>query len=70
MKFTAALEISPSELRTIIKEQLERNGIQGIEEKDIQFVVQKVEFGNQRDSWEAHEFTKVVVNNIKVGHEE
>ena len=69
MKFKATIEISSLELRHIIEDYLERNGIKSVSDQDIQFIVEKREFGNQRDSWEAHEFTKVLVSNVRVGDE-
>ena len=69
MKFKATIEISSLELRHIIEDYLERNGIKSVSDQDIQFIVEKKEFGNQRDSWVEHEFTKVLIDNVRVGDE-
>ena len=69
MKFKATIEISSLELRHIIEDYLERNGIKSVSDQDIQFIVEKREFVNQRDSWVEHEFTKVLIDNVRVGDE-
>ena len=69
MKLKATIEISPLELRHIVEDYLEHNGIKSVSDQDIQFIVEKRELGNQRGSWEVHEFTKVLVNNVRVGED-
>ena len=69
MKFNATIEIDELKLRHILEEYFEQNGIKGISDPDIIFVVEEVERGDQRDHWTVHELTKVQIKNVKVGIE-
>ena len=69
MKFTASIEINTSQLRTIIEDYLERNGIKNVSDQDIHFIIEEVERGDQRDPWKALELTKVKIDNIRVGND-
>ena len=68
MKFGATITLTPNQLRTIIEDYLEQQGIKNVSDQDITFIVQEVTYGDQRDSWKKHELTKVEIKNILVGN--
>ena len=68
MKFGATITLTPNQLRTIIENYLEQQGIKNVNDQDITFVVQEVELGDQRDHWKQHELTKVEIKNIMIGN--
>jgi hypothetical protein len=69
MKFNATIELSDLQLRTIIEDYLEKQGIKNVSDPDIHFVIEEVERGDQRDSWKEYELTKVLIKNIRLGNE-
>lgn len=69
MKFKATVEITPLELKHIIADYLESHGIKMVSDQDIHFIVEEVAHGDQRDSWKAHELTKVKVEGLRIGED-
>ena len=69
MKFNATIELSVLQLRTIIEDYFEKQGIKNVSDPDIHFVVEEIERGDQRDPWKTHELTKVLIKNIRLGNE-
>lgn len=67
--FKATVEITPLELMHIIEDYCERNGLKGISDQDIVFKIDEVQHDNQRDAWVSHEFSKVIIKNVKVGQQ-
>ena len=68
MKFSATITLTTNQLRTIIENYLEQQGVKNVSDQDIVFVVQEVERGDQRDPWKQHELTKVEIKNILIGN--
>lgn len=68
MKFGATITLTPNQLRTIIENYLEQQGIKNVSDQDITFIIQEVERGDQRDHWKQHELTKVEIKNILIGN--
>ena len=66
MKFNATIELDKIQVLEIITKALEANGF-NISHQDIEFKIQEVERGDQRDHWKAHEFTGVKIKNIQIG---
>ena len=68
MKFGATVTLTPNQLRTIIEDYLEQQGIKNVSDQDITFVIQEVERGDQHDHWKQHELIKVEIKNILIGN--
>lgn len=66
MKFNATIELDKIQVLEIITKALETNGF-NISHQDIEFKIQEVERGDQRDSWKTYEFTGVKIKNIQIG---
>lgn len=66
MKFNATIELDKIQVLEIITKALETNGFK-ISHQDIEFKIQEVERGDQRDPWKVHEFTGVKIKNIQIG---
>jgi hypothetical protein len=66
MKFNATIELNKVQVLELITKALEANGF-SVSHQDIEFNVQEVELGDQRDSWKVHEFTGVRIKNIQIG---
>lgn len=60
MKFNATIKITPLELKHIIGDYLEKNGIKGISDRNIHFDI-------HRDSYGIAELTSVIINDILIG---
>lgn len=69
MKFKATIEITPLELKHIIEDYLESHGIKMVSDQDIHFIVEEVEYGDQRDHWKQHEFIKVRIEDLRIGED-
>ena len=66
MKFNATIELDKIQVLEIITKSLEANGFK-INHQDIEFKIQEVERGDQKDPWTVHEFTGVKIKNIQIG---
>ena len=66
MKFNATIELDKIQVLEIITQYLDKQGIR-VSHQDIQFKIEEIEKGNQRDSWKVHEFIGVKINNIQIG---
>ena len=66
MKFNAPIELDKVQVLEIITQYLDKQGIR-VSHQDIQFKIEEVDYGNQRDSWKFHEFAGVKINNIQIG---
>ena len=66
MKFNATIELDRIQVLELITKALEANGFK-ISHQDIEFQIQEVELGNQRDSWQGYGFTGVKIKNIQLG---
>ena len=66
MKFNATIELDEIQVLELITKAL---GIEGfnISHQDIEFKIQEVELGDQRNSWKTYEFTGVKIKNIQIG---
>ena len=69
MKFKATIEITPLELKHIIEDYLESHEIKMVSDQDIHFIVEEVEYGDQRDHWKQQELTKVRIEGLKIGED-
>ena len=70
MKFGATITLTPNQLRTIIENYLEQQGIKYVSDQDITFVIQEVERGDQRDPYKILTLTGVTIKGIRLGEEE
>lgn len=68
MKFNATIELNKVQVLELITKALKTQGLQ-VSHQDIEFKVEKLERGDQRDSWTVHEFTGVRIKNIQIGEE-
>ena len=66
MKFRANIQLNKVELCELITQALQKQGIR-ISHQDIEFKVEEVERGDQRDSWKVHELTGAIIKNISIG---
>lgn len=66
MKFNATIELNKVQVLELITKALEANGLK-VSHQDIEFKVEEVELGNQRDFWKVHEVTGVKIKNIQIG---
>lgn len=67
MIMNATITLTEAQLREILVEYLQREGIMVVSPQDISFNVEYVEMCPQRDASGIHKFTGVTVKNIKVG---
>ena len=67
MIINATITLTELQLREILCEYLQREGLGSISHQDIQFNVEYVQTSPQRDACGVHKFTGVVIKNIKVG---
>ena len=63
----ATITLTETQLREILVEYLQREGMVGVSHQDIHFNVEYVLKSPQRDAVGVHAFTGVTVRNIKVG---
>lgn len=67
MIMKATVELDTTQLREIIVKYFEQEGVKNVSHQDIQFKVEAVERGDQRDPFTVYELTGVSVKNIKIG---
>ena len=63
----ATITLTELQLREILVEYLQREGMMGVSHQDIYFNVEYVKMSPERDACGTHKFTGVTVKNIKVG---
>ena len=66
MIMTATIQLTPLQLREIITQYCNNNGVKGVSHQDIDFIVQPVEKGDQRDSWTTYDLTGITIKNVKI----
>ena len=66
MKFNAIIELDKVQVLELITKALETQGIR-VSHQDIEFKIDEVAYGDQRDSWTVHEVTGVKIKNIQIG---
>lgn len=66
MKFNAIIELNKVQVLELLTKALETQGIR-VSHQDIEFKVEEVDRGNQRDPWTVHEVTGVKIKNIQIG---
>jgi hypothetical protein len=64
----ATITLTELQLREILVEYLQREGMMGISHQDICFNVEYVKMSPERDAIGTHQLTGATVKNIKVGH--
>lgn len=69
MIMTATIQLTPLQLKEIITQYCENNGVKGVSHQDIDFIVQAVEQGDQRDSWTTYDLTGITIKNVKIQKE-
>lgn len=69
MILTANIQLTPLQLREMITQFCENNGIKGVSHQDIDFIIQPVEKGDQRDHWTTYDLTGVTIKNVKIQKE-
>ena len=67
MIMNATITLNQTQMREIICNYLERQGINNVSHQDISFVIEAVEHGDQRDTWTTHELTQIQIKNIRIG---
>lgn len=67
MIMNATITLTETQLREILVEYLQREGMVGVSHQDIHFNVEYIQKSPQRDAVGVHAFTGVTVRNIKVG---
>ena len=67
MIMNATITLTELQLREILVEYLQREGMTGVSHQDIYFNVEYVKMSPERDAIGTHKFTGVTVKNIKVG---
>ena len=67
MIMNATITLNQTQMREVLCNYLERQGISNVSHQDISFVIETVEHGDQRDSWITHELTRIEIRNIKIG---
>lgn len=67
MIMNATITLTELQLREILVEYLQREGMMGVSHQDICFNVEYVKMSPERDAIGTHKFTGVTVKNIKVG---
>lgn len=68
MVMNATVTLTELQLREILVEYLQREGMIGVSHQDISFNVEYVTKGPERDAVGTHKFTGATVRNVKVGH--
>ena len=66
MKFNATIDLDKVQVLELITNALKERGFQ-ISHQDIEFKIEAIEHGDQRDSWTVHEFTGIKIKNIQIG---
>lgn len=66
MKFNATIELNKVQVLELLTKALETQGIK-VSHQDIEFKIEEVERGNQRDPWVVYDFTGIKIKNIQVG---
>ena len=67
MVMNATITLTELQIREILVEYLQREGMMGASHQDISFNVEYVKLSPERDSTGTHKFTGVTIRNIKVG---
>lgn len=67
MVMNATITLTETQLREILVEYLQREGMIGASHQDISFNVEYVKMGSERDAVGTHKFTGATIRNIKVG---
>jgi hypothetical protein len=67
MVMNATITITELQLREILVDYLQREGMTDVSHQDIRFNVEYVQKSPQRDANGVYEFTGVTVRNVKVG---
>jgi hypothetical protein len=67
MVMTATITLTEAQLREILVEYLQREGMIGASHQDISFNVEYVKLSPERDAIGTHKFTGATIKNIKVG---
>lgn len=67
MVMNATITLTETQIREILVEYLQREGIIGIGPSDLCFNVEYVKMSPERDATGIHKFTGVKVTNVKVG---
>lgn len=67
MVMNATITLTETQIREILVEYLQREGMIGASHQDIHFNVEYVKMGPERDAVGTHKFTGATVKNIKVG---
>ena len=68
MVMNATITLTELQLREILVDYLQREGMLGVSHQDISFNVEYVKISPERDAVGTHKFTGVTVRNAKVGH--
>lgn len=67
MVMNATITLTETQIREILVEYLQREGMIGASHQDISFNVEYVKMGPERDAIGTHKFTGATIKNIKVG---
>lgn len=67
MVMNATITLTETQIREILVEYLQREGMIGASHQDIHFNVEYVKMSPERDAVGTHKFTGATVKNIKVG---
>lgn len=67
MVMNATITLTELQLREILVDYLQREGMIGASHQDIFFNVEYVKLGPERDAIGTHKFTGATIKNIKVG---
>lgn len=68
MVMNATITLTELQIKEMLVECLQREGLMGVSHQDISFNVEYVKTSPERDATGVHKFTGVTVRNIKVGH--
>lgn len=67
MVMNATITLTELQLREILVDYLQREGMLGVSHQDISFNVEYVKTNPERDAVGTHKFTGATVRNVKVG---
>lgn len=67
MVMNATITLTDLQLREILVDYLQREGMLGVSHQDISFNVEYVKMSPERDAVGTHKFTGATVRNVKVG---
>lgn len=68
MIMNATVTLTELQIREILVDYLQREGMIGVSHQDISFNVEYVKMSPERDATGFHKFTGATVKNIKIGH--